>query len=227
MFPYFYFVGCLLWIFLWLIIFITRKDLRRQILFMSLVIIPAGPLSEVIFYFKDYWNPVYIFGLRPGIEDILFAFVVGGVGSTIYQFLARKKLIQTREKNTKESFLIFLFGMLILFISFFGFGLNSIYASILCFLGMSFVVVVLRRDLLINAIISGGIMGLFAFFWYSILLVLYPNIFTEYWFLHNLSNIYIFNVPIEEILWFSTWGMISGPAYAFYRGAKFKSIRDS
>jgi len=38
--------------------------------------------------------------------------------------------------------------------------------------------------------------------------------------------LFIFNVPIEEILWFSTWGMISGPAHAFYQGAKFKSARD-
>lgn len=224
MFPYFYFVGCLLGIFLWSIIFITKKDLRRQMLLMSLVIIPVGPLSEVLFYFKDYWSPIYIFGLRPGIEDILFGFFVGGIGSTIYQFLTRKKLVELKEKNTKKSLLIFLFGSLIFFTSFFGFGLNSIYVSILSFLGIFLIIVVLRRDLLINAVMSGFFIGLFTILGYQILLVLYPDMFVKYWFLHNLSNIFIFNIPIEEILWFSTWGMVSGPAYAFYKGAKFKSI---
>jgi len=45
-----------------LVLFLTRKDLRKQILTMSFFIGIIGPFSE-IWYWRDWWRPEMILSL--------------------------------------------------------------------------------------------------------------------------------------------------------------------
>ncbi|MBU1017005.1 hypothetical protein KJ678_02465 [Patescibacteria group bacterium] len=60
-------------------------------LIMSLVIAPMGPLSE-LFYLRDYWQPKILTGRSFGIEDLFFAFTIGGIAAVIYEVSFRKNI---------------------------------------------------------------------------------------------------------------------------------------
>jgi len=70
---YAYLFGDLFFLFIWLILFFARKDLRKQMLIMSFVVAPMGPISE-IFYLRDYWQPQLFNGWSVGVEDLLLLF---------------------------------------------------------------------------------------------------------------------------------------------------------
>ena len=92
-FQYAYIIGNLFFLAVWIILFIYRRDLRRKMLVMSLVVAPMGPLSE-IFYLRDYWQPQLFNGWLIGIEDLLFGFAIGGIAAVIYEELFGKKYMK-------------------------------------------------------------------------------------------------------------------------------------
>lgn len=63
---------------IWSILFLARADLRRPMAVVSLVTAPLGPVSEY-WYLQDYWRPPTLTAAAIHVEDILFAFVLGGV----------------------------------------------------------------------------------------------------------------------------------------------------
>lgn len=66
-FQYAYLIGNLFFLTVWVILFLYRRDLRRKMLIMSLVIAPMGPISQ-LFYLRDYWQPQLFNGWLIGIE---------------------------------------------------------------------------------------------------------------------------------------------------------------
>lgn len=91
--PTAYLTGDIIFFIIWGVLFFLRKDLRKKMLTMSLLIAPLGPLSE-FFYLRDYWRPQLLFGFRIGVEDLLFAFTIGGISGVIYEELFGKKYIK-------------------------------------------------------------------------------------------------------------------------------------
>ena len=81
-------VGSLLLMFMWLLIFLVRKDLRKEMLIISFIFGLLGITGH--FYYGSYWQPVHLFklfNLQIGIEDYLFTFSVAGIGSVWYEFI--------------------------------------------------------------------------------------------------------------------------------------------
>ena len=65
-FQYAYLLGTLGFLLIWIVLFLNRRDLRRKMLTMSLLIAPIGPFSE-LFYLRDYWRPQLFNGWAIGI----------------------------------------------------------------------------------------------------------------------------------------------------------------
>jgi len=55
-----------------------------------------------------------------------------------------------------------------------------------------------------------------AFIGYKFLLIIYPNLIKDWWRLKNISGIFLFGVPVEEIVWFTLYGLLFGPIYDFW-----------
>jgi hypothetical protein len=66
----------------WIALFVLRNDLRVPMIIYSLLVAPLGPGSEA-WYLRDYWKPLTITGTDVGIEDVLFAFAIGGIALAI------------------------------------------------------------------------------------------------------------------------------------------------
>lgn len=57
---YAYITADILLVLVWLLFYLARKDLRREMLMISLFAMPLG-LTQY-FFMQDYWRPAYVIG---------------------------------------------------------------------------------------------------------------------------------------------------------------------
>lgn len=223
-FQYAYLTGNLIFFLLWIFFFIRRKDLRKEMLVMSLLVAPLGPLSE-FWYIRDYWKPELFMGGVWGFEDTWFAFSAGGIGGVIYEEIMGRRIIKRHLR--RHNWLLGVFAaiaLLTLILLNNILRINSIYASSIAFLIPATIIVLTRKDLVWDAILSGIFLSLSAFFSYQIFIFLFPGIIERWWMLHNISGILVARVPLEELLWFFSWGMLIGPLYEFIIGLNLERL---
>ncbi len=83
---YVWFIWSLIILALWAIIYLLRKESRKEMLKMSLITMPFG-LTEPLFV-PEYWFPPSLFNLaiKTGfdIESLIFSFAIGGIGTVLY-----------------------------------------------------------------------------------------------------------------------------------------------
>lgn len=221
-YQYAYLLGNLL-IFLpiWLLFLVLRKDLRRKILVLGILSAVYSPLAE-IFCFRDYWTPQFTLGPFLPVEDILFGLFSGGIGGILYQVVYSKKLASHNIKLSWLKVLLILTGItfgLFIFLNIF-LKINSIYAMSLAFLIIVLSIIYFRRDLWLPAIINSILFAILFCLGYQILLIFVPNVFSQFWQLTNLSGIFILRIPLEEIIWAFSWGAVMGVVYEFSTGLK-------
>ena len=99
---------------------------------------------------------------------------------------------------------------------------GSGYLSLLVMLIGAIVIVYARHDLLLESVGSGLLLTAFAFIYYQILLIFFPQLFINQWFIHNLSGLLPLGIPLEEYLWHFAWGALIGPAYEYLKGVRLK-----
>ncbi len=219
-YQYAYLIGCLGILFpVWLAFFLYRKDLRKDMWTMSLLFGICGPLSE-IWYLQDYWKPQTFTGTRIGIEDFLFGFFIGGIASVIYLEVFNKHLARYTSTHRRTRFSLSFLAIFIFLISFYILGLNSIYASMVSCVLVALFMYYYRRDLCLDGIVSGVFVGATMFLAYLAFLSLFPEAIHKWWFLNNISGILIVGIPLEEIAWAFSLGLVAGPAYEFLKDFK-------
>jgi len=224
-YKYAYILGTLLICFpIWLTLVLHRKDLRKEILLTSLVGGFFGPISQLI-YTKDYWKPELFSNQTIGIEDFLFGFFIAGIAASIYEGVYGKRFAKRTQRDTNwfvnfAMLVTVVFGtFLILTLST---NVNSIYASMVSFLVGTSIIFFKRRDLAKDMLFSGLFLAIFGLISYTILLAVYPDLITKWWFMNNISGVFVLGIPIEEIMWGFTGGMFIGPFYEFIVGLKFR-----
>jgi len=221
-FQYSYLIGCIFFLIIWLILYIKRKDVRTKMLKMSIVVAPLGPLSSPLFL-RDYWHPQFFNGWTVGIEDALFSFAIAGIAVVIYEELLGKRYISRHLKSHSKWMLgAAVFGIIWMYIGNEVLNFNSIYVSTSGLILIGLAVVIIRHDLLKDALFSGLIMSLIMLVFYSLFSYTFHGIIQEWWHLKNLSGIIIAGAPLEELMWGFGWGFIAGPAYEFINGLKFR-----
>src|SRR3989338_9490091 len=114
------FGDCLLGI-VWLVFFLLRKDLRRQQILISILSAPLAPISQVLWFHHDYWRPPYAFfveiqGVPVGVEELLFAFFISGIGSVAYQVVCRKRVQRGQQHNLATLLIVGLTVLAFLFL---------------------------------------------------------------------------------------------------------------
>lgn len=228
-YQYTYFIGVLLGLILWLILYYKRKDTRKEMLTLSVIFAITAPFAAYV-HLKDWWNPTTILGTPIGIEDILFAFVIGGIASIIYEHLFNKKVKikkTTKIKEEKKDIRLISMVLLMLIIYFGGFYLlkiNTFILAILSFAIPTLIIYLKRPDLIKNSILSGIFIALLAFVGYNILLLISPGFFDAIWKFENIGKIIILNIPLEEYVWYFFFGAFFGPLYEYWKEGKLINI---
>ncbi|MBS3083844.1 hypothetical protein J4423_03500 [Candidatus Pacearchaeota archaeon] len=214
-----WFVFSLILFIIWVIIFIFNKG-KKEMLIVSALTMPFG-LTEPLFV-PEYWSPPSLFNLafKTGfdIESLIFSFAIGGIGSIIYEsiFKSKHKKMSSMEIHHKRHkyHLLSLFSPIIVFMLLFFFtGLNPIYSASLAMLAGGISAMFCRPDLK-KKIIYGGVLFLILYFIFFIFFNnVYPYAVERFWNLSVLSGMLIFKVPLEELIFAFTFGMMWSSVY--------------
>lgn len=209
MYPYAYLVWCLLFALVWVYFFLTKKELRRNMLRMSLFTTPLGPISEY-FHVTDYWRPETITGTLIGPEDLLIAFLIGGIAAVFYAWASGSR--QRAPKGSVYYILIagYLLGALFL-VTGMWLGLGSVTTTFALFAVCILSALIFRPRLFVPMLISGLCFALFLFVFYLLFFALFPGIVDVWWF--GASGVRLIGVPVEEVSWGFLWGMTAGVWY--------------
>ncbi len=205
---------------IWFVIFLIKPSVRKEMFWVSLFTMPFG-LTEPLFV-PEYWNPPSLFNLaaRTGfdIESLIFCFAVGGIGSVLYESVVRvkhEKMGKMGMHSKRHRFhRLALASPIIVFLPLeILTNLNPIYsASIAMFVGG--VAAILCRPDLKKKIWVGGVLFLaiyFVFFFFFDLV--YPGLVQEVWNLSAISGVLVSGVPLEELLFAFTFGMMWSSVY--------------
>ena len=214
----------------WFILYLVSKKTRKEQLIMSLLFLPAGTIGEIL-YFQDYWSPASVFsfslfGVAVLIEDLIFSFSIAGFASVIYEVWRGKKLVRINKK-VQANWMLLIAICLVISLGLFSVGVNSIFATSISLVVGALFIILSRYDLFEDAVLSGiGVMFLM-FLSYQILyrFVFYnPEvILKEGWLLYGSSfDLRIFDIPVTEMIWGFSFGMIIGPFYEFIKGVAIK-----
>ena len=182
---YFYLIWTGLFFLIWLALFLHRKDLRKEMLFMGGLFGIGGILSQYV-YLIDWWKPITIIGTLIGFEDFFIGVFIGGIAAVVYEEVYHKK-----ERRKCKNFLlrnVIITGVLIgccFFGSFFLLNLNSFYSSVLAFTIPTFFILSKRKDLIKYSFVSGILMLLIGVAVYFILFLVTPDYFHKFWYLRD------------------------------------------
>lgn len=219
---YIYLIWSSLYFVLWLIFFIYRKDLRKHIIWSSVIAIPAA-LVEILWVHK-YWAPPSIFNLintyGVGFEDFLYSFSIGGVAAVLYELLEKKKDVASKKKHFHTAFFVF-FLVFILLTFFFPLkpALNMSYA----FTFGSLVMIYQRNDLLAKTLFSGFVFSVISIlFIFIVIRTLSPEYIKNFYVHSNLLGFSALGIPIEEFIFAFTGGAFWSIVYEYLKGYKLK-----
>lgn len=179
---------------------------QRKMMFLSgLCLTPFSIFS--IFHDQIYWNPKRIFDFPFGLEDIIFCFSVGSLvwffASYPRRFVSSQKM-DIRKFLKRISFLIFIGACE--FIVLIKFGIDVMNATILIQIAFVIAAIFLCTKTW-KPIFSAGI-GYTIY--YTLMLLLFFSIFPEFknaWNGAYLWPLFIGVIPLQEIVWISTFSM--------------------
>ncbi len=208
---------------IWLVLYVLKPHLRRQMLWVGALTALTGLLEPI--FVPRYWTPPSLFNLAAtthfDIESIIFSFGRGGIGSVLYEAalkMQHRKMMPAELRRERRWFhLLSLSVMPIVFgVLFFFTGLNPIYCvSAALFLG-ALAAVACRPDLAWNTALGGLLFVGLYFIVFFLVTQVYPD-FVSSWNLAALSGILVLGVPLEELMYASAFGMLWSGVYEHIR----------
>jgi hypothetical protein len=217
-----YLIGSLLGVAIWLAIFVRRRDLRRRMLWVSLLLLPMAPLGES-YFLLDYWRPPLLLPLwyggyeYGGLADFLFAFALGGIAVAAHPLVARRAApppgIRPRRRWLA---LVFASAMIATIYLLTDRGpVNSIFASMLGFLLTAAAICAARPDLIAASLVAAGVASLTLVGVEAIGSLMAPQFLSRYWLLAGgpWGVLIAGRVPLTEALWGAAFGAAVGPLY--------------
>lgn len=222
-YTYAYLLKGIIFLIIWLALFLWRKDIRKEMLIISVIFAFAGPLANLP-YLQDWWNPFFLTNIP--LEDFLVGFMIGGIAAVIYEIAFAKK-IKSKIKNKKKelerniNFLTIISLLAILFFgSFYLLKLNSLLSTIIAFVVPLAIIWIKRKDLILDSLISGVLLLVVAMVVYTLLELLTPGWVQAFWLFENIPNIVILNVPLDDVIWYFLAGAFIGPLYEYWQEGK-------
>lgn len=224
-FKYAYLVGTIVFLIPWVILFLFRKDYRKEMIFMSLVIGIGSLVTAYLWWTIDWWRPETITSTRVGIEDFLLGFSNGGIAAVLYGVIYKKRLSKRIKKtNNTEAFNICLILFFIIAFLFWGLNITSFWASTIAMIIAAVYILCTRRDLFFNALASGILMAIVSLPSYYVFIWLFPGFIDKTWMSQYLSGIVITGIPLEDLIFYFLFGFIIGPFYEYWQNKRLVSI---
>ena len=213
--------GVLVWVF--------RADLRPVIHRMMLAAVPFA-FTERLFY-PEYWKPQFLFDLVNvigfGIEDLLFVMGLAAFSSTAWAVASRQTFSRGEGRASLRSALTLLLACFVAVGLIALAGIPMIYGAPVIMTVFGGGICVMRRDLWWPSLGGAAITTLFYTGACLVLMLLIPRVFELDWNSDRFLNIFVWGIPLEELLYASTAGFIATAFYPFVTGARFVAYRQA
>jgi hypothetical protein len=222
---YTYFIGIIIPLVVWIFLYLHRKDLRKEMITMSMLFAIIGLFSEYLWWTKDWWRPQTITGTLIGIEDLIFGFVSGGIAAVLYEELFKKRIYKYKSgDHNLTTALIIISSYLIFSLIFYILKLNSFIATTVTYIITGGILIFLRKDLIWDAILTGLCFVVSSIPIFLLLTYFSPNFIDKTWLWQNLSGIRFLEIPIEDLIWFFLAGFSIAPIYLYWKNKKLRKI---
>jgi len=143
-----------------------------------------------------FW--LFIFFTR---KDFLYGMIYASLTTVLYQYLFKIHYSDKNVSSTRKMTLLFsAISLAILYILIKECNLNSIYGQIYLLLIIGAYTIYKRRELFVPILINSLLVVLLTFFWQALILLIYPSGIADNWETAILHNIYIYKIPVEELL---------------------------
>ncbi len=222
---YAYLVGTLVFLIIWILLYKHRKDLRKEMIAMSIFIAIAGVIAEYLWWTADWWRPQTVTNTLVGFEDILLGFTNGGIAAVLYEEIFRRSLYKRKQHvNHLQCFFFVIAIFLIMGTSFWFFRHTSFVATTIALALGGGMLIVLRRDLFWSALINGMLMAIVSLPVYYFLILTSPNFVAKTYLLNNLTRVTITGIPLEDIVFYFLVGFIVAPLYEYWQCMGLRKI---
>jgi len=215
----------------WLVVFVWHREGRKPMLWASLLTTPFG-LTEPLFV-PEYWSPPSLFdlALRTGfdIESLIFCFGIGGLGVALYDVIFRIEhthMTDAEKHHHRHRFHIWilLLPLIVFPVFFFATTWNPIYVGSLSMFVAGLAALYCRPDLKKKIWGSGLMFTIFYFIYFFFLEIASPGYVERVWNLPAISGVLVFSVPLEELMFAFTFGMLWSSYYEHLNWLKLKPI---
>ncbi len=200
----------------------ANKQAKKELIIAGVLSIVIGILFQIFFWRTDWWVPFNITNTIIGFEDIVYGFATGGILATTSQILFKKYItIQLHKKTNVKLFLLLGFlSILITTILFYLFHIHSFYATIVSYIIPSIIIFLLRKDIFLISLSNSFIWFFSSAILYFVVNLIQPGFIQDIWLLENLSGIYLFSVPIEDLVWYFSASLFITSLYQIYYSKK-------
>lgn len=218
MVEYAWFMWSLSFLLVWAIVFLFKKQFRKEMVTISLLTMPLG-LTEPLFV-PRYWNPPSLFNLAQktgfDLESLIFCFSIGGISSVFYKIIYNTRNVPLtnaeRKKHHWHGLLLISPVILFIIISFLT-SVNPIYNGIISMFLGSLASLYCRPDLKVKIFVGGLLFAGFYFGFFVSLILYFPDYVNRVWNLKDLSGFLFFGIPVEELLFAFSFGMLWSSLY--------------
>lgn len=218
---YTYLIGSLIALAFWAILYASRKDVRREMLVVSIASVPIGLILSGLAWTLDWWVPQTITGTRVGIEDVFYGFGVGGVAAAIFQLLSRQRLKYSGKKlPSNKALALWLLVPVITIAGTYLLKWHSFPSTMAGLLIPSAIMLVKRKDLIIPALATGAIMAVLGEIGFLMLNALSPGFVQQYWLMSLLSGTSVLGYPIEDLACYFGVGVFLSLIYKYWQNAE-------
>lgn len=209
---YVWLVWALTFLIPWGIVYVVSPAYRDVMLRASLLTMFFG-LTEPLFV-PEYWHPPSLFNLASmtgfDIESLIFCFGIGGIGAVSYNVLTGQALqpmsLKARQKPLHRHHMLAITTPFILFPLLMPLPLNPIYPAILAMIAGGVANSRCRPDLTIKSFWGSTIFLIYYLLFVAGLELMAPGYIERVWNLDALSGLFVFAIPIEELLFASSFG---------------------
>ncbi|MEW6721767.1 MAG: lycopene cyclase domain-containing protein [Candidatus Micrarchaeota archaeon] len=204
---------------IWGGIYAARPSLRKEMLRVSIFTTPLA-LTEPIFV-PAYWSPPSLFNLAANtgfdIESFVFCFAVGGIAAALYEAVFKVRHVQMSEAEMRSPRHRFhrlaLVSPFIVFVPLFLFtALNPIYTSAIAMLVGGVATLLCRPDLRDNMLVGAFLFAGLYFVFFLAIIIIVPD-FINSWNFDAISGILVAGVPLEELMFAFTFGLMWSDLY--------------
>ncbi len=227
---YIWFAWSLGLVVIWMVVFLLKPKAQKRMFWASLITMPFG-LTEPLFV-PEYWHPPSLFNLahRTGfdIESLIFCFGIGGLGVVLYDLVFKidHDLMSTEEvHHSRHRFHIWtlLAPILIFPLFYFLTNWNVIYVATLSMFFAGLAALWCRPDLKAKIWVGGLLFLLFYAVYFLSLAFFAPGYVEKVWTLSAISGIEIIGIPLEELVFAFTFGMLWSSYYEHLTWRKIRS----